>query len=49
MITVEEFKQKLRDSGKGLSTKQIDALAAWVDKDADGKINFNEFVEKLKG
>ena len=49
LVTVEQFKKKLKDSGKGLTDKQIDALADWVDKDNNGMINFNEFLAKLKG
>jgi Ca2+-binding EF-hand superfamily protein len=47
-VTVVEFRNAIRKLGLGLSSKDIDALLAKIDKNGDGRIDYREFANKFK-
>ena len=47
-LTRKEIKILIRNSGLGLSDKEITAWINKADTNGDGEIDFNEFVEAYK-
>ena len=46
-ITKDELKQGLLKKGKDVSEEVVDELIKMADKDADGKINIDEFLKAV--
>jgi Ca2+-binding EF-hand superfamily protein len=47
-ISSVEFRNAIRKLGVGLSSRDIDQLMAKIDSNADGRIDYREFMNKFK-
>lgn len=46
-ITAYEFKQVMENLGEQLNSDEIDMMIHEADRDGDGQINYEEFIEWL--
>ena len=47
-ISLLEFKNAFRKLGIGLTSKDIDHVINYCDKDRDGEVDYKEFASKLR-
>lgn len=47
-VTPVEFRNAIRKLGLGLTSRDIDAILAKIDSNADGRIDYCEFMNKFK-
>ncbi len=48
IISQLEFRNAIRKLNLGLSSREIDKILTKVDKNSDGKIDYQEFIDKFK-
>lgn len=48
-LDANELENGFRDFGINLNTEQVDVLVKFFDKDGSKTINFNEFLQAIRG
>ncbi len=48
VISQQEFRNALRKLNLGVTSREIDKVMARIDSNADGKIDWKEFISKFK-